>query len=283
MRSRSTDTRRVRRTTPSRCWRAAPPSAAWHSSCGARAGHATARRRLRPGHDHARAGARGRAGRQLHRHRPRAVADRACRRPRHAKGSSDIAFEVASIYELPFADGELRRRPLARGLRAPRAPRGGARRAAARAPPGRCARRLQLRLGRCAASTRAATTSSSRCARTCRCGGRPAAIRTPGARLPAWVEAAGFVDAHVTREHHVDMPYRAFARYIGSRIEAAVRGRVGSRARRAARRRRGRTPLGDGRGRHAQPALDGRARPTTLETGEARPQGTRKASSPRRR
>lgn len=26
----------------------------------------------------------------------------------------------------------------------------------------------------------------------------------------------------MTREHHVDMPFRAFARYIGTRIEAAA-------------------------------------------------------------
>jgi SAM-dependent methyltransferase len=51
-----------------------------------------------------------------------------------------------------------------------------------------------------------------------RAGGDPYA----GQHLPGWVEAAGFVDLRVTREHHVDMPYRSFARYIGARIEAAA-------------------------------------------------------------
>jgi SAM-dependent methyltransferase len=44
-----------------------------------------------------------------------------------------------------------------------------------------------------------------------------------GAPLPGWIEAAGFDELEVTREHRVDMPYRTFARYIGSRIEAAAR------------------------------------------------------------
>jgi ubiquinone/menaquinone biosynthesis C-methylase UbiE len=49
-------------------------------------------------------------------------------------------------------------------------------------------------------------------------GGDPHA----GARLPAWVEAAGFGELEVVRRHHVDMEYRTYARYIGSRIEAAA-------------------------------------------------------------
>jgi hypothetical protein len=49
-------------------------------------------------------------------------------------------------------------------------------------------------------------------------GGDPFA----GARLPGWIEAAGFHELEVTREHRVDMPYRTFARYVGSRIEAAA-------------------------------------------------------------
>jgi SAM-dependent methyltransferase len=48
-------------------------------------------------------------------------------------------------------------------------------------------------------------------------GGDPYA----GARLSGWIEAAGFRELEVTREHRVDMPYRTFARYIGSRIETA--------------------------------------------------------------
>ncbi len=49
-------------------------------------------------------------------------------------------------------------------------------------------------------------------------GGDPYA----GDKLPAQVAAAGFIDAQVTREHHVDMPFHTFARYIGTRIEAAA-------------------------------------------------------------
>jgi SAM-dependent methyltransferase len=52
-----------------------------------------------------------------------------------------------------------------------------------------------------------------------RAGGDPYA----GARLPGLIEAAGFRELEVTREHRVDMPYRTFARYIGARIEAAAR------------------------------------------------------------
>ena len=49
-------------------------------------------------------------------------------------------------------------------------------------------------------------------------GGDPYA----GDKLPAQVAAAGFVDPQVTREHHVDMPFHTFVRYIGTRIEAAA-------------------------------------------------------------
>jgi ubiquinone/menaquinone biosynthesis C-methylase UbiE len=50
-------------------------------------------------------------------------------------------------------------------------------------------------------------------------GGDPYA----GDKLPAQVAAAGFVDAQVMREHHVDMPFHTFVRYIGTRIDAAAR------------------------------------------------------------
>src|SRR6185437_14249221 len=50
-------------------------------------------------------------------------------------------------------------------------------------------------------------------------GGDPFA----GGRLPALVEAAGFIDVRASTQHEVDMPYRDFARYIGTRIEAAAR------------------------------------------------------------
>jgi SAM-dependent methyltransferase len=52
-----------------------------------------------------------------------------------------------------------------------------------------------------------------------RAGGDPYA----GAHLPGWIEAAGLHVLEVTREHRVAMPYRTFARYIGSRIGAAAR------------------------------------------------------------
>jgi SAM-dependent methyltransferase len=51
-----------------------------------------------------------------------------------------------------------------------------------------------------------------------RAGGDPFA----GGRLPALVEAAGFVEVRASTRHEIDMPYRDFARYVGTRIAAAA-------------------------------------------------------------
>jgi SAM-dependent methyltransferase len=52
-----------------------------------------------------------------------------------------------------------------------------------------------------------------------RAGGDPFA----GARLERWIADAGFADVQARVQHEVDMSYGDFARYIGSRIEAAAR------------------------------------------------------------
>jgi ubiquinone/menaquinone biosynthesis C-methylase UbiE len=51
-----------------------------------------------------------------------------------------------------------------------------------------------------------------------RTGGDPFA----GRRLPALVEAAGFVDARTVVKQEVDLTYGELARYVGHRIEAAA-------------------------------------------------------------
>jgi SAM-dependent methyltransferase len=52
-----------------------------------------------------------------------------------------------------------------------------------------------------------------------RAGGDPFA----GASLERWIEQAGFAQVDAQIRHEVDMSYGAFARYIGSRIEASAR------------------------------------------------------------
>jgi SAM-dependent methyltransferase len=132
-----------------------------------------------------------------------------------------VAFETASIYRLPFPDGtfdavlshalfehlarpqealaELRRVLRAGGVLGVCSSDWGAARIEPRGEDVDLALRSHLLLRR-------------------RAGGDPYA----GEHLPGWVGAAGFVDLEVSRAHHVDMPYRTFARYIGSRIEAAA-------------------------------------------------------------
>jgi SAM-dependent methyltransferase len=137
-------------------------------------------------------------------------------------GVSGVSFEVASIYDLPFADesfdavlshavfehlarpdaalGELRRVLRSGGMLGVCSSDWGGAKIEPRGDDVELALRCHLLLRR-------------------KAGGDPYV----GERLPAAVAAAGFVDPEVTREHHVDMPYRAFARYIGWRIEAAAR------------------------------------------------------------
>jgi ubiquinone/menaquinone biosynthesis C-methylase UbiE len=141
---------------------------------------------------------------------------------RAATEGAAVAFAVASIYELPFADAsfdavlshavfehlarpadalsELRRVLRPGGVVGVCSSDWGGARIDPRNDDVELALRCHLRLRRQA-------------------GGDPYA----GDRLPAQVAAAGFVNAQVTREHHVDMPFRAFARYVGTRIEAAAR------------------------------------------------------------
>jgi ubiquinone/menaquinone biosynthesis C-methylase UbiE len=137
-------------------------------------------------------------------------------------GLSGVAFEVASIYDLPFADGSfdgVLSHAVFEHLARPAAALGELRRVL----------RSGGVLGVCSSDWGGAKIEprgedvelALRCHLLLRrkAGGDPYA----GEWLPAAVEAAGFVDADVTREHHVDMSYRAFARYIGWRIEAAAR------------------------------------------------------------
>lgn len=136
-------------------------------------------------------------------------------------GVEHVAFQVASIYELPFADAsfdaalshavfehlarpaaalaELRRVLRPGGLLGVCSSDWGDARIEPGGPDVDAAVRVHLALRRAA-------------------GGDPYA----GQRLADWVEAAGFLDLRVSCEHHVDMPYRTYARYIGARIEAAA-------------------------------------------------------------
>jgi ubiquinone/menaquinone biosynthesis C-methylase UbiE len=133
-----------------------------------------------------------------------------------------IAFETASIYELPFPDATfdaVLSHAVFEHLARPQAALAELRRVLR---PGGV-------LGVCSSDWRGAQIEprgydvdlALRCHLWLRrrAGGDPYA----GAQLPGWIEAAGFVGLEVTREHHVDMEYRAFARYIGSRIEEASR------------------------------------------------------------
>jgi SAM-dependent methyltransferase len=137
-------------------------------------------------------------------------------------GVSGASFEVASIYDLPFADGSfdaVLSHAVFEHLARPDAALGELRRVL----------RSGGMLGVCSSDWGGAKIEPRgedvELALGChlllrrQAGGDPYA----GEWLPAAVEAAGFVDPEVTREHHVDMPYRVFARYIGWRIEVAVR------------------------------------------------------------
>jgi SAM-dependent methyltransferase len=175
---------------------------------------------LRPGRDHHRTRTGGVARRKLRGRRPRAVSGRARTRG-GAQAEADIEFEVSSIYELPLPDASfdaVLSHAVFEHLVRPDAALAELRRVLR---PGAV-------LGVCSSDWSGAEIEprdedvelALRCHLHLRrkAGGDPYA----GGRLPAQVAAAGFVDARVTREHHVDMPYRAFARYIGKRIEAAA-------------------------------------------------------------
>jgi SAM-dependent methyltransferase len=143
-----------------------------------------------------------------------------------AAGAGNVAFEVASIYALPFADetfdavfshalfehlarpldalAELRRVLRHGGVAGVCSSDWGGAVIEPRTDDVETALRCHLRLRR-------------------KAGGDP----YTGGRLPALVESAGFADAHASTQHEVDMPYRDFARYIGARIEAAARDAAG--------------------------------------------------------
>ncbi len=138
------------------------------------------------------------------------------------EGVGNVAFEVASAYALPFADGsfdaafshalfehlarpadvlaELRRVVRPGGVIGVCCSDWGDAAVDPRTPDVELALACHLALRR-------------------RAGGDPFA----GAQLEGWVAAAGFHDVSARTRHEVDMSYRDFARYIGARIAAAVK------------------------------------------------------------
>jgi ubiquinone/menaquinone biosynthesis C-methylase UbiE len=137
-------------------------------------------------------------------------------------GAEDVTFEVASVYELPFPDESFDAalsHAVFEHLARPAAALGELRRVLRRGGV----------IGVCSSDWHDAKIEprgkdvdlalQSHFALRRKAGGDPFA----GQHLPHWVEAAGFVVREVTSEHHVDMPYRTFARYVGSRIQAAAR------------------------------------------------------------